>query len=172
MDQLAFSFANEVNGVHRSAYGRDGQTGVNFFGGVSSVDGASRLVRLGDEIRSDVGAIGAGFSPNAPGDNRGILALTEIEGRAILDGGKSTVTDYVSTVTGGVGMQMRAANENLDLQRGVVDQLNTFQQQTSGVSLDEEAMSMLQFQKAFDAGAKMIQVADNLMDTVLNLKRF
>jgi flagellar hook-associated protein 1 FlgK len=172
MDQLAFGFADEVNAVHRSAFGRDGQTGINFFSGTAQVDGASRLLRVGDDIQKDVGAIGAGFSPNAPGDNRGILALTEIEGRAILDGGKSTVTDYISTVTGGVGMQMRAANENLDLQRGVVDQLTTFQQQTAGVSLDEEAMNMLQFQKAFDAGAKMIQVADNLMDTVLNLKRF
>jgi flagellar hook-associated protein 1 FlgK len=40
------------------------------------------------------------------------------------------------------------------------------------VSLDEEAMNMLKFQKAFDASAKLIQVADQMMDTVINLKRF
>jgi flagellar hook-associated protein 1 FlgK len=37
------------------------------------------------------------------------------------------------------------------------------------VSLDEEAANLLRYQRAYEAGAKMIQIADELMQTVLNL---
>jgi flagellar hook-associated protein 1 FlgK len=39
------------------------------------------------------------------------------------------------------------------------------------VSLDEETTNLIQFQHAFDAAAKVIKVADELLETVLNLKR-
>ena len=41
----------------------------------------------------------------------------------------------------------------------------------SGVSLDEETTKMIEFQKTFDASARLIRTADEMMDTVLSLKR-
>ena len=38
-----------------------------------------------------------------------------------------------------------------------------------GVSLDEEAMNMIRFQRAFEAGARIIRVTDELLQTVLEL---
>ena len=52
------------------------------------------------------------------------------------------------------------------------DALSQAQQQRSnqsGVSLDEEAAKLLQFQQAYQAAAKMITVLDNLTQTLLNI---
>jgi flagellar hook-associated protein 1 FlgK len=40
-----------------------------------------------------------------------------------------------------------------------------------GVSIDEETTNLMQFQHAFDASAKVIQVADEMFKTVLDIKR-
>jgi flagellar hook-associated protein 1 FlgK len=37
--------------------------------------------------------------------------------------------------------------------------------------LDEEAIDMVKYQKAFDASARLIKTADEMFDTLLNLKR-
>jgi flagellar hook-associated protein 1 FlgK len=52
-----------------------------------------------------------------------------------------------------------------------VAQLNNIRESISGVSLDEETTDMVRFQKAFDASARIIKTADEMFDTVLNLKR-
>ena len=43
---------------------------------------------------------------------------------------------------------------------------------TGGVNLDEEAANLLQYQQAYQASAKMIQIAQNIFDTLIqNLTR-
>ena len=59
----------------------------------------------------------------------------------------------------------------LEHQKNVVDQLKNVRESISGVSLDEETTDMVKYQKAFDASARLIKVADEMFDTVLNLKR-
>jgi flagellar hook-associated protein 1 FlgK len=49
--------------------------------------------------------------------------------------------------------------------------LGKIREQVSGVSIDEETANLLQFQHAFDASAKVIQVADECLKTILELKR-
>ena len=43
-------------------------------------------------------------------------------------------------------------------------------EQISGVSIDEETANLMQYQQAFDASAKVIQVADEMLKTVLELE--
>ena len=50
-------------------------------------------------------------------------------------------------------------------------QLHNMREQISGVSIDEETTQLFQYQHIFDACAKVIQIADDLMKTILNLKR-
>ena len=42
----------------------------------------------------------------------------------------------------------------------------------SGVSLDEEAAKMIEMQNAFDASARVIRTADEILETVINLRRY
>ena len=56
-------------------------------------------------------------------------------------------------------------------QANILQQLTNIRESISGVSLDEETTNMIEFQKAFDASARVIKTADEMFDTILNLKR-
>jgi len=56
-------------------------------------------------------------------------------------------------------------------QKDIATQLGKIREQVSGVSIDEETANLLQFQHSFDASAKVIQVADECLKTILELKR-
>jgi len=82
-----------------------------------------------------------------------------------------TLNGYYSNLTGGLGLDvvrsehMRAANAVL------VSNLNQKRESVSGVSLDEEAANMMKWQANFTASSKVITTIDEMLDTVLQLKR-
>ena len=53
----------------------------------------------------------------------------------------------------------------------MVNQLEAQRQSASGVNLDEEAVNMVQYQKSYEAAAKMISVASDLLDTLMGIIR-
>jgi flagellar hook-associated protein 1 FlgK len=68
-------------------------------------------------------------------------------------------------------MSNRAGNE-MEAQGDIVKQLTNIRESISGVNLDEETTKIIEFQKSFDASARLIRTADEMLETVLNLKRF
>jgi flagellar hook-associated protein 1 len=172
IDNLAFNLAQGINAIHREAYSRDGKVGNDFFAEPASEYNAAANLNLSDAVQRDLSAIATGDSPNANGDNRALLRMTDLQSKAIFDDGRANFSEYSASIAGSLGLEIKSNRERLDLQQGLVEQLDMYQEQISGVSLDEEALNMIKFQKAFDASAKVIQVADSMLDTVLNLKRF
>lgn len=79
-----------------------------------------------------------------------------------------TTTDFYSGLVAKIGSASSQATEMSQNQQLVVDQLNTQVQQTSGVSLDEEATDMLRFQRAYQAAARVITTMDQMLDTLIN----
>ena len=51
----------------------------------------------------------------------------------------------------------------------MLTQAQAVREQTSGVSLDEEATRLIQFQRAYQASAQLLSVLDQLTGTVINL---
>jgi flagellar hook-associated protein 1 FlgK len=171
VDNLAFNFANEVNATHRQAFTLNGQPGGELFSTSSGPRDASKHIQVNGEIASNPSALAAGISRNAPGDNRALLRMADLESAKVI-GGQSSFSDFAGEMIARVGIQAKGAEETLENQRGILQQLENLREQESGVSLDEEALNMVKYQKAFDASAKMIQVADSMLETVINLKRF
>jgi len=68
-----------------------------------------------------------------------------------------------------VGRALSSARENQDLGEQMAAQARSLRQTVSGVSLDEEAMVMIQFQRAYQAASKMITILDELTETAVNL---
>ncbi len=171
VDTLASRLATNVNDIHRSAYSADGKQGVSFFRDTGEGHTAATL-ELSEAVTSDLGAIATGFQALAPGDNRALLQMADLQDAKLFDGGKANFVDFTASIVGQVGAEVKSMNDSFEVQRGLMDQLGNMREQVAGVSLDEEALNMIKFQKAFDASAKMIQTADQMLDTVLNLKRF
>ena len=171
IDELAYNIANEVNRAHVEGFDRYNQQGQTFFDipqdGTFSIDKMS----LNKEILKDVGLIAAASKPNSPGDNNVAHVIQNLQFRNILGDGQYSFDNFYNSKVGEIGLMTQRNQSALESQKNTLDQLKNTRETISGVNLDEEAAKMIEFQKSYEASARMIRVADELFDTVLNLKR-
>ncbi|SEF99866.1 flagellar hook-associated protein 1 FlgK [Caloramator fervidus] len=80
----------------------------------------------------------------------------------------TTIDNYFKATISQLGVSNQEAKRMVKNQQSLVDQLVIRRESVSGVSLDEEMTNMLQFQRAYEANAKMISVIDELLDVVVN----
>lgn len=170
LDQLAYSLADKVNEAHMQGYDRYNNRGGKFFE-VDGQKGAAASFRLSDRIQQNAGFVVSAAQPNSPADNRVANVISSLQYQKVLADGESTFDDFYSNIVGNVGISANRANSELESQKGIVDQLKNIRESISGVSLDEETAKMIEYQKSFDASARLIRTADEMMDTVLTLKR-
>jgi flagellar hook-associated protein 1 FlgK len=172
LDELAFNLTSSVNEIHTQGFSREGLQGIHFFKPSEGKFRASEFISLSDHVKESAGNIAAAAIPDAPGDNRIAIAISGLQGARIMNGGKSTADDFYNSIISDVGVATNKNRSGMNQQKDIVTQLGKMREQISGVSLDEEAANLLQFQHAFDASAKVIQVADEMLKTVLDLKRY
>jgi flagellar hook-associated protein 1 FlgK len=171
LDELAYTITETVNDVHRMGYTRDGATGIDYFKSLGSKDRASEFMALSDAVGASANNIATAFQVNAPGDNRVAIAISSLQGQPLLNGGKTTVDEWYNSIVSDIGVTAARAKAGINQQRDIMTNLQKMRDQVSGVSLDEETANLMQFQHTYDASAKVIQIADEMMKTVLDLKR-
>lgn len=171
LDKMAYQFASAVNEAHTHGFDRYDAKGAHFFSLPQNMHDASEKIEVNREILNDVGRIAAAANSNAPGDNTIANIIAQLQYKPIMGDGVTNVNDFYNGIVGKVGALTRRANTAQEAQEDIVKQLNNIRESISGVSLDEETTKMIEFQKGFDASARLIRTADELLDTVLNLKR-
>lgn len=172
VNDLAFQLQKEVNLAHSQGFDQYSQRAGLFFELVEGPDGAAEKIKLNDSILTDVGRIAAGAEPNAAGDNRIANIISSIQFKKVMNRGTNTIGDFYSSIVGQVGIETQRTRAGAEAQKTSLDQLKNIRESISGVSLDEETTKMIEFQKNYDASARLIRTADEMMDTVLNLKRY
>lgn len=171
VDALAYNFATEVNKAHIEGFDRDGRAGVLFFDMPPQQKGAAEVLSINKTVYNDVGRIVSAAKVNAPGDNSVANVISSLQYKGVMDGGNATFDDFYATQVGQIGTVAQRAIKTAESQKNIMGQLNNIRESISGVSLDEETTKMIEFQKSYDASARLIRTADELFDTVLNLKR-
>jgi len=68
-----------------------------------------------------------------------------------------------------VGSALNDASAQQQIEQSSLAQAKNLRQQSSGVSLDEEATIMIQFQRAYDANSRLITVLDQITQDVINI---
>jgi len=104
-----------------------------------------------------------------PGNNINALALVAIQTTAQGTLGSLKLNDYHAVTVGNVGSDVSLAGLQRDAKQVELDQVKSLRESVSGVSLDEELTRLLEFQRAFEASARVITTADELFQTVLTL---
>ena len=170
LDQLAFEIASSVNELHERGFTADGTTGISFFQPLDGVEGAAASLSLSDEVKDSVGNIAVALAENAPGDNRNALAIANLQNLHLMNDGRTTADDFYNSMVSDIGVSSARNKEALGQQQGILTQLTKMRDQVSGVSIDEETTNLMQFQHAFDASARVIKAADEMLDTILKLK--
>jgi flagellar hook-associated protein 1 len=171
IDNMAYKLAEEVNRAHVEGYDRYGKTNVAFFEVPKDLKGASSTLAVSEAIQLDAGKVAAAARPESPGDNTISSVIASLQYEKIMDESNSTLDDYYISQVGQIGTISQRAAKTFESQKNILDQLSNIRESISGVSLDEEATKMIEMQKAYDASARLIRTADEMFDTVLNLKR-
>lgn len=79
------------------------------------------------------------------------------------------LTQFFAQMAATAGQQNATATENQQTQQQIVAQAESLRDQVSGVSLDEQAVNVLQYQRAYQAMAQVLTVLDNLSQTIISL---
>jgi len=165
LDTLMYSVVNEVNTLHAAGYGLDGETGRNFFLPLASSSAAAQSISValtdGDQVAA------SSSSTELPGNNEQARAISQLQDQLLVGG--TTYGNYYRSLVVTVGIDSQTAREELAASESVMLQLEARRDETSGVSLDEEAANLIRYQRAYEASARIIRVTDDLFETLMNL---
>jgi flagellar hook-associated protein 1 FlgK len=78
-------------------------------------------------------------------------------------------SQYYGDMATEVGNQLQDATNEQQVQQSAVAQAQNLLQQYSGVNLDEEAVTLVQFQRAYEANSQMVNVLDTLTADTINM---
>ncbi len=170
LDTLAAAIVTEVNTAHAAGFDQLGNAGgafLSYSNAPTGVAGAARYMRLDPAIAAD-GRLIAAAGVAAAGDNTNALALARLGDARIFDGNTATFVDGWSRLVYRVGRDAQQAADGRDSRADVVRQVDALRDQASGVSLDEEAMMMLKYQRAYEANARYFRVIDEALDELFS----
>lgn len=103
------------------------------------------------------------------GNNEAMLEIVALENSRLMPGGLTMTEAYIERVNE-VGNMAQQASISRDALKVVHDQAMEARDGISGVSLDEEAAALVRFQQAYQANAKVMQVASDLFDAILQVR--
>jgi len=109
------------------------------------------------------------ISPSGPNDNRNGLLLAGLQSQGTLNNSTTSYSSAFSQLVNGVGNKTHELNITAASETSVLEQATAAVQSESGVNLDEEATNLLRYQQAYQAAGKMMQIASQLFDTLLQL---
>ena len=155
IDAIAQQVATAVNTAHQAGFDQDGTAGQALFTVDPAAPGGPLVVALTDP--RDVAASGLGGGANLDGSNATSLALT-------LAGPAASYQRLVS----GFGTEVASVRRLAANQQTLTGQVDGAREQLSGVSLDEEMVTMLQAQRAYEAAARVMTTVDSVLDTLIN----
>jgi flagellar hook-associated protein 1 FlgK len=123
----------------------------------------------GTPATNDVFTIG----PNTAGvsDNRNSVLLGALQTARKMENGTATYQSAYSTIVAQIGNKAREVEITGQAQQSLLEQAQSTRDQLSGVNLDEEAANLLRYQQAYQAAAKVINIASTLFDEILALGR-
>jgi flagellar hook-associated protein 1 FlgK len=157
--------------LHASGTDLDGNAGTAFF--VSSASGPITAANLdvSSALKNDSRLVVATASGAGGGDGsvaRGIANLLS-DPTSVAGTQTGSFTSIYGAIVTAVGEAVNSAEDELTTQAAILAQTEAQRDSVSGVSLDEEAINLLQYQKAYEAAARLLKVADEMTQTILQI---
>lgn len=106
-----------------------------------------------------------------PGGNDKAVDMAELENSNVMANGTTTFSGYYGAIVADIGVSSGEAQANSTAQTLVLEELESYRDSISGVSLDEEGINLLKYQHSYQASAKVIAVVDDMLNSLMNLLR-
>jgi len=166
LDAFAATLASAVNAVQQNgaALDLDGNptVAVPLFTGTTAAT-------LGLAV-TDPRRIAAARSTE-PGDAANALALADLRSARHAGLGSATLSSWLAAEQARIGQEAGLADDVATAAELLATQVRSERDAVSGVNLNEELANLLRFQHAFEASAKLVAVADRVLDELVNLVR-
>ncbi|MGQ8366364.1 flagellar hook-associated protein FlgK [Glaciecola sp. 1036] len=117
------------------------------------------------------------FNQNGFNDNRNALELASLQQQSLVRQSNSSLGNPVNynesfaTIVGQVGAATSSAKIDLEAANVMKTQSSEWFESSSGVSLDEEAANLIQFQQSYAAAARILSSAQEMFQTILQVAR-
>jgi len=109
------------------------------------------------------------------GNALGFAALRDAKmvGQQVQSGGAlaggATVTDAYASAIADIGVRVQAAKTSASISAAGTQQADQAVSARMGVNIDEEAANLIQYQQGYQAAAKVLQVAQSIFNTMLQV---
>ncbi|MCL5030679.1 MAG: flagellar hook-associated protein FlgK [Bacteroidetes bacterium] len=152
-----------VNSTHSSGYTTTTppQTGINFFDNYSN-----GVLSINNQILQDPNKIAVSKDGTA---GNGDIAVNIADLINQKDSTGTTLLDNYTSLITQVGSDTQNASNTAQSYQQLLTQLQKQKSSYSGVSVDEEMSNVLQYQRSYEASAKLLTIADQMLQTLLNI---
>ena len=160
------SFPQTIDGVQIGLSGPPPVGGDSFLIRPTAQGASAFAVAIADP--ADVAAADA---PGAVGNNVNALALAALQTASTLGNGTATYLGAYGQMVNEIGNKTRELEVTSAAAATLLEQTTATLQSESGVNLDEEATNLLRYQQAYQAAAKVMQIAKEMFDTLMSIGR-
>lgn len=187
IDSLAKSIVEEFNDVHQEGWTlptsiEDGSAtsrkGINFF---DTAGLNARNIAVDEELLKtgyNIAASGEEIEGNINwGDNRNLIELIKKRdgGTISLGVGEDAENigsfgEYLQGIVGDLAITTNYFTSRSESQKELTNHIENQKLSISEVSIDEEMMSLIQYQHSYSAAAKLVSVVDEMLMTLMNMK--
>ncbi|HEX4949599.1 MAG TPA: flagellar hook-associated protein FlgK [Blastocatellia bacterium] len=171
LDDLAASLAGRVNTLHASGTDLNGNAGGAFFATPASGPVTAENIDVAAALKTNPRRVVAAATGTGGGDGSVARSMAELlsDTTSVVGATTDSYSNVFASLVSSAGAAVKAADDELVTQAAILAQTQAQRDAVSGVSLDEEAISLLQYQKAYEAAARFLRVADEMTQTILQL---
>ncbi len=164
LDELVSSIVTEVNTLHATGYGiLDGNQRVFFNSSGLTADS----MEVNGLIRENVGHIAASSAPGESGNNENAILISKLRDQNVLNG-RSIIESSIRLMSE-PGRAMNDLDSKMSTKESVINMLRSQQDAVSGVDMDEELSNLIKFQNSYQASARALRTAQEMMDTLISI---
>lgn len=162
--KLQTSSSTETMSFSQDSSGVLAALGINsFFTGKDAM-----TIAVNSTVAADPSNIAAAKNGDQ-GDNQTALAISQMESTSFASLSNQSLTASYRGMIDGIGTGAATAKTDADATQQVQQTLEAQRQSLSGVSLDEEAVNLIQQQRAFQGTARFVSTVDQMMQTLLQM---
>jgi flagellar hook-associated protein 1 FlgK len=164
LDSLAYALGTAINQQNEAGLDANGNPGGAIFSLPTSSTAAASTIALATTNPNAIAAAAVG--EGSSGDTNA-TALSGLANTSLLNG--QSADEFYSSLLTQLGSTVAQVADQNTTQQASLTQLTTQQSSQSSVSLDQEAANLTQYERSYDAAAKIFTIVDQLMASALNL---
>ena len=166
LNDFAVDLATAINGIHNGGFTAAGAAGGDLLG----YDPLAPALTLAGLITNPADlATAATTGPPYPAFDGSIAQqLAELRTSVSASGGTQSLSDSYRAFVTALGQESAAARTSAETQAGLSSAAELARTSSHGVSVDEEMVSLMEFQRMYEAAARVITTVDQALDTVIN----